>query len=852
MKLFGKEDKEPKGSKKKKQKKGKKGAQAVAPKRVNKTDLDAGVEQRTAAIPISKKVVTDDDIHDISSEVDFIDDGFDGFEGFGHTFDEGFGASKIKINKNDETEGGAAGDETKEKMIRKDPKSYNKKLEEKKKSKVLFFMKWSKKVKIAVGAGLGVILLLIIIGIAKGGKSGDGFYTTLAEVFSREKGTFKYVLDIGREYTDSDVDLTEDSLSKDDLNQVDAAETKDESSESSEDSEEAEPTEEPKYTNDTWETKEGVDSNVGFPNVTVTIEGCTLDNTAEELTTNVKVTMATKNINDVFTTITVKDGSIYYDTQQMRSWLMNSKDAFCVNLANSLPSDVVICKTSLNDFKVGSGWAENSEGGQLTNPVQWWRSIRSVLDTLINLLSSQGSMGITESEGVYNLALSGDTGVSAMNTIKSLVTDRASLFETFGGNQVSLAEYGQDQADQAYNQRDNFLAATDKFYRDIVMTDSSDAGLEVKGMAHEYQDEEEYDVVEGSLACYLRVNGVSYKISLSGQNVGKGMEINEPEGTTGEIEQGTINNIVGLMADYYNPTSIALYKRLNYADSATAVSGAGVDITNTTNLEDLNKLVSGVYDGIPSDTGLLGLYELQRDYINTCMGEEVVCTVGDLNRILMAALSNTDESQLSEFNKKLLNVIKTMPLSISQVVPMLMQKLGDLSKITEGIEESSDEGKEDTEKPEPTPEPVIQEVKLEGQTATTSEIGEFELVSEPTIYKSPKNDAITVVKVKNTANDKGLQALTQTININDFCLVTKLGDMFPACIKSDSEEYDVLNDEDKALVQDQVELTFEGNSAPQTFYTFFILSTSGTSGSEYKGADMYYQNRIKCGTVIKE
>lgn len=430
---------------------------------------------------------------------------------------------------------------------------------------------WSRSKKIKVGAIFGVLGVALIGGITYNAlRDKNSYYTVWNTVLSQELGTFRYVIDVQSDKADGSNQLADMDLS--DLN-----DTKDSKGSSNNDKEneenesdlqrikEAKQEEEEKQLTE-WTTAEGVtDLGSMYKNFRVVIEGCTMNNNPAELESQFTVTLSTKNFSDTFTSVTIKDGNIYFDVESMYYWLKSSKDSYLVSLSSRLPSNSKYLKIPLEEFSIKSGFAELDENdGNITNPIAWWRCITSSGKTFVKSMSKLGKVGMSkDGDGVYKLSISKDMSSKLFNVFQSIMINRDNLFSSAVKSQKDSAGLSDAQLKQLSNERNNFLASTDRLYRAVMNVNADDLGIEAGGSARLYKDTSGVSNAEATFSTIFTADDVDYSISVGGSRVGTKADIEVPEGSMATLSQSTLYDVIACVIDYFNPTVVSMRTKLD-------------------------------------------------------------------------------------------------------------------------------------------------------------------------------------------------------------------------------------------------------------------------------------------------
>lgn len=412
------------------------------------------------------------------------------------------------------------------------------------------------KQKILIGIA-GLLLVVIVGGIIYSNKDKTNYYTIWNAITKNELGTYRFVLDVR---TQKAVDGQTNELQDTSLEAA-------ENMESSENTENATssaitPNDDKDFVEWSNETGTSKTDNT-YPNYKVVIEGAT--SSIEPFTTSFDVTLATSNFNDRLTTVTVMDGKVYIDVEQLQYWLKSSKDEYLIQLGSELPENSKYMIVPESDLRLVSGYAEEVEAEKVyeNNSLNYYRRFMSTISSLINAIkNSMGNTGLSSQDDIYSINLTGDDSQKLVSTITGCLKERDGLYDSVIEAQKSQGLLSDAQYQQKKNEKDNFLEATSKVYLKAMTTDLSNCKLQVQGNGRIYEGGKGTTTLEATLATAFTVDDVDYNISITGLRTGNKEDIDKPVGTESGIEQSQVWSTFGDIIEYLNITGVDFSKRI--------------------------------------------------------------------------------------------------------------------------------------------------------------------------------------------------------------------------------------------------------------------------------------------------
>ena len=451
----------------------------------------------------------------------------------GESYDESYDDNEVELQDTEKSDGGLVKDDS---VLKKEKKSNKKGL--------------------FIGVGVVAVILLFIVIKLIGAKSGKkDFYAEINEIFSKEVGTFHYEVEVqtAKSGTTAEAVTTTDT----------AVTTEESASEEEATSEEQERTLTAK-TDDNWGNKDNVETgDWEYPSYKIIISGVT--KSVEPLATNFKIDIATPYFNSNFTDVTVLDGKYYINIEQMRYWLLNSKDSYLMEVGNKLPDGSKYLVLSEEEFAYYSRFAEASEkdSSKATGLTTLYRRFLVKEKIFMNAVSKNlGNTGIKQDGDITSLDLSGENAVKVFGNIKNLVVNRGDVYTSYLNSAKSL--YSDSQLAQANNEKDNFIEAMSMLSRYLNTED--DGSVLVKGSIRKYKDAKQMNVSEATINTKTKINGVDYNINFILSRSDAVKDITLPDGsqvTNDKLESPTlIEDVCYDIVDYFNPFDIDLDKKL--------------------------------------------------------------------------------------------------------------------------------------------------------------------------------------------------------------------------------------------------------------------------------------------------
>lgn len=424
-----------------------------------------------------------------------------------------------------------------------------------------------------------VALLLVIFVVVKlvsgGGK--DSYMSSMKAIFTNELGTFKYVLNVqtGAEGTI----LTSETTPTASIDELEGAESSDAEGEG----------QESKYEFTDWNKYAEVQSgDWEYPVFQIIIEGCTTS--VEPLATHFTVSLATPYSNDKFTDVTCFNGNYYIDVEQMRSWLVNSKDSYLTELGDALPQGSKYLIIPEAEFSIPSRYAEAGEkdfsnATGLANMYQ--RFLVGYKTFLSQVESAAGKKAFSTGDGTASMNISGESGVAVLNALKNTVMKvgdfHTSLVNASGGL------YSEQQKQQAMRETDNIIVAFNDFNALLNTSDFSAAKLNMSGFSRKFQNGNGNSTIEGNAVISFVLGGTDYHIEVNAMRSGDRTDVVLPNGSTlslNDLEQmgdrHIVLNTLNAIVDYFNFTPIKLSQELDVTPESITLGAkqSFVDLVN--------------------------------------------------------------------------------------------------------------------------------------------------------------------------------------------------------------------------------------------------------------------------------
>lgn len=421
-----------------------------------------------------------------------------------------------------------------------------------------------------IGIAVGTVALvggLIAFNVL---KDDTNFYSIAKKVVNTDVGTFRFVVDVrtaphGEEKIElSEKDVEELENSDETLEEG----TKDEGTISDQKETEHEGKTWDELVNnkgnvsDTWSSSSGASySTWEYPNYQLVVEGTTMKN--KPLTSVFDVSLVTENINDTLTTVTIVEDNMYVDLEQMKNYLLNSQDSYFIALADDLPENAKNLVVPLDKVKVPMPFSEDSEKVYETNLLNAYHRFSTAFSYCIDAIENNvGGKGLSKQDDKYSVSLDGNNANKLVNAMKGFVLNRSNMYDNIVNAEAGKGYLNEDQVKQLSKGKDNFLAGTDKFYRDAVTTNLKDANLVVKGTARKYKGGTGIDNFEATVQSSFTVGKIDYVVALSGSRTGQPRDIKVPDGSETDFAQKDFYTLVSDIVEHLDITSMDLGKKL--------------------------------------------------------------------------------------------------------------------------------------------------------------------------------------------------------------------------------------------------------------------------------------------------
>lgn len=421
-----------------------------------------------------------------------------------------------------------------------------------------------------IGIAVGTVALvggLIAFNVL---KDDTNFYSIAKKVVNTDVGTFRFVVDVrtaphGEEKIElSEKDVEELKNSDETLEEG----TKEEGNISDQKETEHEGKTWDELVNnkgnvsDTWSSSSGASySTWEYPNYQLVVEGTTMKN--KPLTSVFDVSLVTENINDTLTTVTIVGDNMYVDLEQMKNYLLNSQDSYFIALADDLPENAKNLVVPLDKVKVPMPFSEDSEKVYETNLLNAYHRFSTAFSYCIDAIENNvGGKGLSKQDDKYSVSLDGNNANKLVNAMKGFVLNRSNMYDNIVNAEAGKGYLNEDQVKQLSKGKDNFLAGTDKFYRDAVTTNLKDANLVVKGTARKYKGGTGIDNFEATVQSSFTIGKIDYVVALSGSRTGQPRDIKVPDGSETDFAQKDFYTLVSDIVEHLDITSMDLGKKL--------------------------------------------------------------------------------------------------------------------------------------------------------------------------------------------------------------------------------------------------------------------------------------------------
>ena len=408
------------------------------------------------------------------------------------------------------------------------------------------------------GIALAVVVIVVLVFILRGG---DNYLSVTNKLLSENTGSFRYVFDIRTDKATGDTP-SEDVASLASLEKIEASTDVDKILEEYKKSEK-------KFVD--WGNKEGVEVvDWKYPKYKIILEGNVVS--VKPLELNITMSLATNYFNDKLTEIIVKNDKTYVNIEQLRYWLINSKDSNLIELGTSLPESAKYVTYEGDKFNLYSTFAEDNEvsASRETNIVKLYQRLITTLSTVQDGLSIDGKCLSNDSD-IYKLNITGTNSVKFLNSLRGIVQNVGGTYKTSIENQHSNKLLTEDQYKQAKKETDNVVSAFSNLNTFISSVDLSSLNLQVSGNAREYTGGKGSTIYESSLAFQFTANDTDYSVAIQLQKDMQAGEVKEPTQSTADIssfeDKDFTEKYLLEVLNHLNITGVDLSKKLTVTPS---------------------------------------------------------------------------------------------------------------------------------------------------------------------------------------------------------------------------------------------------------------------------------------------
>lgn len=408
------------------------------------------------------------------------------------------------------------------------------------------------------GIALAVVVIVVLVFVLRGG---DNYLSVTNKLLSENTGSFRYVFDIRTDKSTGDTP-SEDIASLASLEKIEASTDVDKILEEYKKSEK-------KFVD--WGNKEGVEVvDWKYPKYKIILEGNVVS--VKPLELNITMSLATNYFNDKLTEIIVKNGKTYVNIEQLRYWLINSKDSNLIELGTSLPESAKYVTYEGDKFNLYSTFAEDNEvsASREANIVKLYQRLIATLSTVQDGLSIDGNCLSNDSD-IYKLNITGTNSVKLLNSLRGIVQNVGGTYKTSIENQHSNKLLTEDQYKQAKKETDNVVSAFSKLNTFISSVDLSSLNLQVSGNAREYTGGKGSTIYESSLAFQFTANDTDYSVAIQLQKDMQAGEVKEPTQSTADISSFEDSDFTEKylleVLNHLNITGVDLSKKLTVTPS---------------------------------------------------------------------------------------------------------------------------------------------------------------------------------------------------------------------------------------------------------------------------------------------
>ncbi len=435
---------------------------------------------------------------------------------------------------------------------------------------------------IIIGAVAAVVVIAIVakMVLGGGGSSSGGYYDVTNTVLTSELGAFRYTINVRTSAKGEDVKPVEGAELDNTGEPGSTAEPQE--------GETPAPTEEPasfeqeedthKKTYDWAGTGSYETDGWRYPNYAVTIEGRALNVDPYEVTFSIGI--VTDYINEAFTDVTFKDGKYYVNVEQMRYWLVSSKDKTLAEIGNKMPEGSKYLVIPENEFSLTSRYAEANEAdkAKVTDLYTAVKRMKTFLGGVVQIAKSNiGETGlVTSDDGTSSVNLTGENAGAMVNFIRSFASGVGSFWDSYVSACGTDLYYSEEGVQQANAERDNFVSAFKDFNESLSLVNDDYIDAKAEGTSRQYKNTSGSDTVESSLRVAFNLDETYHQIEISMLRSGDNTEIKIPEGSTVELKdyrsKTLVEEVFNDVMDYFEPLGIDLGKSMEVSPDAVVDS----------------------------------------------------------------------------------------------------------------------------------------------------------------------------------------------------------------------------------------------------------------------------------------
>lgn len=434
------------------------------------------------------------------------------------------------------------------------------------------------------------VMLIAVIAVFAfmngGGKNGDNYYSGWDKIFKNDAGHFSYVIDVRTQEATGTKSEQQAATLKD-------AEKMDDVVDEVAPSDEAEVTQPPEEDNSTptesWTSADGsVVATNEYPNYKITVDGYTIKD--DPYTSKYTISIATNEINDVFTEITSFEGNLYVNVEAMTKWLSASKDAYLGRLISSIPENSKFMIIPIDKLTINSGYVEDNEvdSGCITSYPDLVKYFKMIIRGVVQgVHQSVGNTGLSKQGDDYVLNIKGADANKLLSSLKSLVNNRGRVYDSII-NQLGGTD---EQKAQRKKEKDNFVEACTQL-ETLLGGETTD--LSVTGKTRDYKTEAGVQNIEATVSASFVNNNKDYSITVQAALEGSGQDITKPEGVGSQIDQNLVWDLMRDTTDYFNITGIAMNQQLaiDIDSIQEGIIDDFVEYINSNSSSSINKLTA--------------------------------------------------------------------------------------------------------------------------------------------------------------------------------------------------------------------------------------------------------------------